>query len=47
MIKIMNDNGYGYMAQMMQSIGKEGMTKMHNSMNSYISNSKEMMGNFR
>ena len=36
MIKLMDDNGYGYMVQMMQSIGKEGMTQMHNS----------MMGNF-
>lgn len=32
MIEIMNNNSYGHMGQMMESLGREGMIQMHNSM---------------
>lgn len=34
MIEIMNNNGNGHMGQMMESLGREGMIQMHNSMGS-------------
>jgi len=47
MIEIMNDNGYGYMAQMMQSISREGMVQMHNSMMGNGGHPNGMMDKFR
>ncbi|WP_026478583.1 hypothetical protein [Alkaliphilus transvaalensis] len=50
MIAIMDENGYGNMANMMQSIGREEMLNMHNSMmgrNGIPSMMRSMMGRGR
>lgn len=48
MIDVMEENGLGSMSQMMESMGREGMIKMHNSMmgdsNSKSNMMKNMMG---
>lgn len=44
MTDIMKENGYGFMAQMMESIGREGMIEMHNSMSGMHSGDSGMMG---
>ena len=43
MVEIMNNNQYGFMGEMMESIGREGMIEMHNSMGSARN---AMMGRF-
>lgn len=48
MIEIMTDNGYGFMCQMMESIGRDGMIQMHNSRGAVNgSGGNTMMGQFQ
>jgi len=46
MIDLMRDNGYDEMAQMMESVGREDMIEMHNSMDANFMHGAGMMGGF-
>ncbi|SCY22047.1 hypothetical protein [Alkaliphilus peptidifermentans] len=47
MIDLMRENGYGNKARMMESVGREGMTNMHNSMMRGKGARFNMMGRFQ